>query len=86
MPFVAVVTIVGAVLTVLALAGFLIAVALILWRVDRRLTSITAGVGVITAKAAPAGPVVREINRDLTGVNNALQGVLGKSRQPKFRP
>ena len=86
MPTVAVVTIVGAALTVLALAGFLISVALILWRVDRRLRSITAGVGVITEKAAPAGPVVREINQDLAGVDNALRAVLSKRRLPKFRP
>lgn len=82
----AVVTIVGALLTVLVLAAYLIYVALLLRRVDTRLSAITAGVQAITNKAAPAGPVVREINKDLTGVNNALQAVLTKKRPPKRKP
>ncbi|MGH3612395.1 MAG: hypothetical protein ACRDRK_07310 [Pseudonocardia sp.] len=82
----AVVTIIGALLTVLVLAAYLIYVALVLRRVDGRLSEITTGVEAITYKAEPAGPVVREINKDLTGVNNALQAVLTKQRPPKRQP
>jgi len=82
----AVVTIVGALLTVLVLAAYLIYVALVLRRVDGRLSAIAAGIESITYKAEVAGPVVREINKDLTGVNNALQAVLTKKRPPKRKP
>ncbi|MGH3566998.1 MAG: hypothetical protein ACRDRH_13390 [Pseudonocardia sp.] len=82
----AVVTIIGALLTVLVLAAYLIYVALVLRRVDGRLSAITAGVESITYKAELAGPIVREINKDLTGVNNALQAVLTKKRPPKRKP
>lgn len=83
MSFAAVVTIIGVVLTVLALAGYLIYVALVLRGVEKRLGAIAGGVEVINGKAAPAGPVVKEINQALTGVNNALQAVLTKKRPPK---
>lgn len=83
MSFAAVVTIIGVVLTVLALAGYLIYVALLLRGVDRRLSAINVGIAGITGKAGAAGPVILEINAALTGVNNALQGVLTKKRPPK---
>ena len=79
----AVVTIVAAVLTVLVLAAYLIYVALILWRVDARLTAITAGLESINQKAAPVGPILNEINNDLAGVDAALRAVLTKKRPPK---
>jgi hypothetical protein len=76
----AVVTIVAALVTVVVLAGFLIQVALVLSRVERRLREVVAGVEIINERAAPAGPVVLEINQVLDGVLKALQGVLGKRR------
>jgi len=83
MSFAAVVTIIGVVLTVLALAGYLIYVALLLRGVDRQLSKINVGIAGITGKAGAAGPVILEINEALSGVNNALQGVLTKKRPPK---
>ncbi len=79
----AVVTIVAAALTVLVLAAYLIYVALVLWRVDARLTAITAGLESINQKATPVGPILTEINNDLAGVDAALQAVLTKKRAPK---
>ncbi len=83
MTFAAVVTIVAAVLTVLVLAAYLIYVALVLWRVDARLTAIVAGLESINEKAAPIGPVLNEINTDLAGVDAGLRAVLTKKRAPK---
>lgn len=86
MTFAAWVTVVGAVLTVLVLAGYLIYVALILYRVAGRLTAINAGIVSINEKAGPITPVLTEINHDLTGVDNALKAVLTKKRAPKAAP
>jgi hypothetical protein len=77
------VTVVLALVTVLVLAAFLISVALILRGVDNRLTQIAGHVGAINEKSGPVGPVIREINRDLTGLNAGLQRVLTKPRPAK---
>lgn len=82
MPFVAVVTIIGALLTVVVLAAYLIRVALILRRVDRKLGAVIGGLGAVVEKTEPIGSVVGEINNDLAGVDNALQDVLTKERSP----
>ncbi len=82
MPFAAVVTIIGALLTVIVLAAYLIRVALILRRVDRKLGSVIGGLGAVVHKTQPIASVVGEINNDLAGVDNALQGVLTKERSP----
>lgn len=82
MPFVAVVTIIGALLTVVVLAAYLIRVALILRRVDRKLGAVIGGLGAVVEKTEPIGSVVGEINNDLIGVDNALQDVLTKERSP----
>jgi hypothetical protein len=79
----AVITIVVVALTVLVLAAYLIYVVLVLWRVDARLTAITAGLESINEKAAPIGPVLMEINNDLAQVDGALQAVLMKQRRPR---
>lgn len=86
MPFAAVVTIIGAVLTVVVLAAYLIRVALILRRVDRKLGAVIGGLGAVVDKTQPIGPIVEEINNDLAGVDNALQGVLTKERSPMPAP
>ena len=86
MTFAALVTIVGALLTVLVLAGYLIYVALVLYRVARRLNAINAGIVSINEKAGPITPVLTEINRDLAGVDKALHTVLTKERAPKAAP
>lgn len=78
MPLAAVITIIGAALTVLVLAAYLISIALVLWRVDTKLRAVTAGLHSATEKTKPVGSIVGEINKDLTGVDNALRAVLAK--------
>jgi hypothetical protein len=78
MPLAAVITIIGAALTVLVLAAYLISVALILRRVDTNLHAITAGLQSIPDKTAPIGSIVGQINKDLDGVDNALRAVLAR--------
>ncbi|MDQ3990556.1 MAG: hypothetical protein M3291_15455, partial [Actinomycetota bacterium] len=76
------VTIIGALLTVIVLAAYLIRVVLILRRVDRTLGAVINGLGAVMDKTQPIGSVVGEINNDLAGVDSALQGVLTKDRSP----
>jgi len=78
MPLVAVITIIGTALTVLALAAYLISITLILRRVDAKLHEVTAGLGLVPGKTEPVGSIMGQINRDLAGVDNALQAVLAK--------
>jgi uncharacterized protein YoxC len=77
-PLAAVITIIGAALTVLVLAAYLINIALVLWRVDARLRTVTSDLHVVTERTEPVGSIVGEINKDLAGVDNALRGVLGR--------
>lgn len=86
MPFVAVVTIIGTAVTVLALAVYLISVALALRSVNARLGKINTGLLQIVERTEPVGPVVQEINRDIAGVNGALQEVLTKPRPAAAPP
>ncbi len=86
MPAAGVVTIIGALLTVVVLAAYLIRVALILGRVNGKLGAVLVGVESAGQKTQPVGSIVREINADLTGVDKALQGVLTKERAPKAPP
>ena len=76
MPLVAVITIIGAGLTVLVLAAYLISIAGVLWRVNDQLRAVTANLSVVTERTEPVGSIVGEINGDLTGVDKALQAVL----------
>jgi len=78
MPLAAVITIIGAGLTVVVLAAYLISVAFVLGRVNSALRDANADLRLVTEKAEPAGPIVGEINKDLAGVDNALRAVLAK--------
>ncbi|MBV8539744.1 MAG: hypothetical protein JO063_14540 [Pseudonocardiales bacterium] len=78
MPVAAIFTIVGAGLTVLVLAAYLISIALVLRRVDARLRAVTTGLHVVADKTEPVGSIIGEINSDLAGVNDALRAVLGR--------
>jgi hypothetical protein len=78
MPLAAVITIVGAALTVLVLAAYLISVALILRRIDAKLHTVTAGLHLVPDKTQPIASIVGQINKDLAGVNDALRAVLAK--------
>jgi hypothetical protein len=78
MPLAAVITIIGAVLTVLVLAGYLISVVLVLRRVDAALRAANANLRLVNERAEPVGGIVGEINSDLAGVDTALRRVLAK--------
>ncbi|HEY6422531.1 MAG TPA: hypothetical protein VIY28_04630 [Pseudonocardiaceae bacterium] len=80
MPLAAVITIIGAVLTVLVLAAYLISIALVLRRVDARLRAVTAGLQLVPQRTEPIGPIIGEINSDLSGVNDTLRRVLAKAK------
>jgi uncharacterized protein YoxC len=80
MPIAGVITIIFALLTVLVLAAYLISIALVLRRVDTKLRAVTADLPVVAQRTEPVGSIVGEINKDLAGVENALRGVLAKSR------
>ncbi|MGH8884026.1 MAG: hypothetical protein ACRDYX_02385 [Egibacteraceae bacterium] len=78
MPPVAIVTIIIALLIVAALAFYLIKVTLLLKDVNATLSKVIGGVLGIADQAQPIGPVLGEINKDLGGVQAALQGLLAK--------
>lgn len=78
MPPVAIVTIIIALLIVAALAFYLIKVALLLRHVNAALSNVIGGVLGIADQTRPIAPVLGEINKDLGGVQAALQGLLAK--------
>lgn len=78
MPLVAMVTIIGVLLTVVVLVAYLLRVALILARVSAKLSPITIGLHQVIEKTEPIKPIVEEINKDLTGVDRALRAVLAR--------
>lgn len=80
MPLAAIFTIIGAALTILVLAAYLISVARVLGRIDAKLREVTAGLPVIAEKTKPVGSIIGEINNDLAGVDDALRAVLARSR------
>jgi hypothetical protein len=74
----AIITIIGAALTVLVLAAYLISIALILRRVDTKLHAVTAGLRSVPDKTEPIGSIVEQINKDLAGADNALRAVIAR--------
>jgi hypothetical protein len=78
MPPNGIITIIGAGLTVLVLAAYLISIALVLRRVDAKLHEVTAGLRLVTERTKPVGSIVGEINNDLGRVDSALQAVLAR--------
>ncbi|MGH8628324.1 MAG: hypothetical protein ACREYC_24680, partial [Gammaproteobacteria bacterium] len=78
MPLAAVITIIGAALTVLVLAAYLIGIALVLWRINAKLRAANADLHVVTERTEPVGSIVGEINSDLAGVDDALRAVLAR--------
>jgi hypothetical protein len=81
-----VVTIIAVAIAVLVLAGYLIGVVFALRRVSSRLDEVATGLAVVADKTAPIGPVVGQINRDLTTVYGRLHTVLTRERAPKAPP
>ncbi len=91
-----IVTLIGTAITVAAIAGYLIAIALILKGVFSRLQTILVSVSDVTEKTAPAGAVIDEINRDLAAGHKALEacvqrlqerrGLVATPQDPRIRP
>ncbi|MDQ3055951.1 MAG: hypothetical protein M3R66_19685 [Actinomycetota bacterium] len=73
MSLAAIVAIVVTAVLVAALAFYLIWVIVILRRLTDTLGKVSFGVAAIAYRVAPIGPVVTEINGDLTAVAGALE-------------
>ncbi|HET9258290.1 MAG TPA: hypothetical protein VFO16_24255 [Pseudonocardiaceae bacterium] len=80
MPAAAVITIIGALLTVVVLAAYLISIALVLGRVNSKLSAVTDSLPVVAQKTEPVGSIIGDINNNLAGVDSALRSVLAKAR------
>lgn len=76
MPAAAIVTLIATGLTVLALAFYLVHVALMLRHVSFTLGTIIAGLRAIAHQTEPLEPVVGAINHDLADVRAALDQLL----------
>ncbi len=77
---VAIVTIIGIVLTVAALAAYLITVIVILTKVNRKLGTVIAGLWSISNQTDQLGPTITALNRDLSEGNEALRNTLYRER------
>ncbi|MGH3673937.1 MAG: hypothetical protein ACRDSH_25430 [Pseudonocardiaceae bacterium] len=78
MPLAAVITIILAALTVLVLAAYLISIALVLRRIDAKLRATNAGLHLVPERTEPVGSIIGEINKDLSGADDALRAVLAR--------
>lgn len=77
MSAVAIVTLAGIALTVLALAAYLLHVIWLLHRTSFNLGTIVAGLNAIAHQAQPIEAIVTDIDRDLDEVKQALESILG---------
>jgi len=68
-----VVLLIAVVIAVVAIAGYLIAIAVILKRVVERLVTILGAVEAVTETALPVGAIVDDINRDLDAGRKLLE-------------
>ena len=78
MPLAALITIIGAVLTVVVLVAYLTRIVLVLARASAKLSPVAAGLHQVSEKTQPIKPIVGEINKDLAGVDDALRAVLAR--------
>lgn len=79
MPGAAILTLVVTGLVVAALAFYLIWVVVLLRRIVDTLGKVTFGVRAIAARAEPIGPIVDDMNANLTAVADALEGLVAKA-------
>ena len=79
MPVVAIVSLVLVGVLVVALAAYLVWVVLILRHVVDTLGKVTFGVRAIAHRTEPVGPVVTDINANLTAVAGALEGLVERA-------
>lgn len=75
-------TLVGVALLVAALAAYLLVALFLLRKTLFTLGTINVGLRAIAARVEPLEPVLAEVNSDLSGVRDALMGVLNKERTP----
>ncbi len=76
-----IVTLIGVLLAVAALAFYLIAVAVMLQQVASMLDDILAALRSIVDKTQPVGGVVSEINRELSDAHERLRSVLERRKE-----
>lgn len=77
---VAIVTIIGIVLTVAALAVYLITVIVILTRVNSKLRDVISGLWSISNQTDQLGSIMTSMNRDLSEANESLRNALYRQR------
>ncbi len=82
MPVVAIVSLVIVFLLVAALAFYLIWVVLILRHAVDTLGKVTFGVRAIAHRTEPVGPVLADVNANLTAVAEALEGLVASVSEP----
>ena len=70
---------IGVLVTVAALAAYLIRISAILVHVNFTLGTVIAGVRAIASQVEPLGPVIGEINRDLGDVRGTLENVVARA-------
>jgi len=68
-------------LTVIVIAGYLIAISLILRRVFGKLETILGAVSAVVDKTAGAGQVIEAINKDLATGHAALGGAVERLKE-----
>jgi hypothetical protein len=81
-PVVAVVTLLLTGLLVVALAAYLVWVVLLLRRIVATLGQVASEVRTIASRTEPVGPVLAEVNADLTAVAEALEALAARAGRP----
>jgi len=82
----AILTLIGVGIAVVAIATYLIIIALILKRVVNRLVIILGGVGQSTQRSEPVGAVIDDINRDLDSGRVTLEACVNRLVQRHGTP
>ncbi len=81
----AIVTLVLVALLVVAVAAYLIWVVMILRHAVDTLGKVTFGVRAIAHRTEPVGPVLADVNANLTAVAEALEGLVASASSPQAR-
>jgi len=81
----AIVTLVLVALLVVAVAAYLIWVVMILRHAVDTLGKVTFGVRAIAHRTKPVGPVLADVNANLTAVAEALEGLVASASSPQAR-
>jgi len=81
----AIVTLALVALLVVAVAAYLIWVVMILRHAVDTLGKVTFGVRAIAHRTEPVGPVLADVNANLTAVAEALEGLVASASSPQAR-